>query len=338
MVIIVNGYYEISGKYFNHSAIWEDVENADITVGKLLDQIGSYGESVKLKFFEDANEVFEEPVKLSILNIKFLFQKFDGVEDLILTFNNAAYILSIDKIINISIIKNTQVVQFLDSEGTSISEIFAVPKMFYDSWKGGKRRTDFDLFNNSAESYREFIIKNIGNIRDFKFKYIDPFEIDQTLWFETTDFVSSDQLSLQYIFEDQDAVEDSKSIPSDNSTNILSIDGMKVAIDDIIWFMGEYYHCFDNKRLMDIIYDEVKNIESGSFEAFRTLYCDLRYISIYFIHVSKTDKSLILQFINEYFNDAVKVLSEHGYDIGEDSVNGFISEKLKSYKDRIKLE
>ena len=136
---------------------------------------------------------------------------------------------------------------------------------------------------------------------------------------------------------DTKAIENPPSIKTNNDTNILSIDGMKVAIDEIIWFMGEYYHAFDNKRLIDIIYDELKDLENGSFKSFRTLYCDLMYISKHFIHISKSDKALILQFINGYFDDAIKMLSENNYNMNV-NVEDYISKKLKSYKERIKLE
>ena len=61
------------------------------------------------------------------------------------------------------------------------------------------------------------------------------------------------------------------------------------------------------------------------------------YISKHFIHISKSDKALILQFINGYFDDAIKMLSENNYNMNV-NVEDYISKKLKSYKERIKLE
>lgn len=198
MVIIINGYFEVGDKFMNHSAIWEDVENTDITVGGLIDQLPSYCEGVKKKFFEEANDIFETPVILRVSDINFLFEKFDGVDDLLLEFNAIGNI-SIDQLIDVVVIRNTQVVQFMDKDGETVSEIFAVPKIFYDSWKGGVRRTDFDFFNNSVDGCRKILEECVEGSKEFKFKYIDPFEIDQTLFFETQEFISSDQLSLDYI-------------------------------------------------------------------------------------------------------------------------------------------
>ena len=348
MVVIVNGYFKVGEKYLNHSAIWEDTENENMTIGNLIDQFSSYIEKVKVKFFEEANDIFETPVVLRISNIRFLFEKFDGVEDILLKVDYVSGKTSLDDIRDINLLKNTQVVQFIDVNEETPSEIFAVPKMFYDSWEGGKRKTDFDLFNNSIDGCRTILSECIGELMDFKFKYINPFEIDQSFGFETFDFIPSCQLKpiLNIINDgygdseetDTKEIENPPSIKTNNDTNILSIDGMKVAIDEIIWFMGEYYHAFDNKRLMDIIYDEVKNIENGSFKDFKTLYCDLKYVSMHFIHISKSDKALILQFINECFDDAVKILSENNYDMDVNPEEYHISKKLKSYKERIRLE
>ena len=198
MVVIVNSYFEVGDKFINHSTIWEDVENTDITVGWLIDRLPGYCEQVKKKFFEEANEIFETPVVLRVSEINFLFEKIDGVDDLLFKFNAIGNI-TIDQLIDVIVIRNTQVVQFMDKDGETISEIFAVPKLFYDSWKGGVRRTDFDFFNNSIDGCKKIIEECVGDSRDFKFKYIDPFEIDQTLFFETQEFISSDQLSLDYI-------------------------------------------------------------------------------------------------------------------------------------------
>ena len=198
MVVIVNGYFKVGDKYLNHSAIWEDVENADITVGGLIDQLPSYCEGVRNKFYEDANEVFETPVVLRISNINFLFEKFDGVDDLLLKFEDMNDV-TIDDLKDVVVIRNTQIVQFMDSDGETVSEIFAVPKIFYDSWKGGVRRTDFDFFNNSVNGCKKILEDCVGDLKSFKFKYCRPFEIDQTLYWETMEFISSDQLSMEYI-------------------------------------------------------------------------------------------------------------------------------------------
>ena len=198
MVIIINGYFEVGDKFINHSAIWEDVENTDITVGGLIDQLPSYCEQVKKRFFEEANDIFETPVISRVSDINFLFEKFDGVDDLLLKFNAIGNI-TIDQLIDVVVIRNTQVVQFMDKDGETVSEIFAVPKIFYDSWKGGVRRTDFDFFNNSVDGCKKILEECVDGSKDFKFKYIDPFEIDQTLYWETMEFISSDQLSMEYI-------------------------------------------------------------------------------------------------------------------------------------------
>lgn len=194
MVVIVNGYFKVGDKYLNHSSIWEDTENENMTIGNLIDQFSSYIEKIKVKFFEEANDIFETPVVLRISNIRFLFEKFDGVEDILLKVDYVSGKTSLDDIRDINLLKNTQVVQFIDVNEETPSEIFAVPKMFYDSLEGGERRTDFDLFNNSIDGCRDILSECIGGLMDFKFKYINPFDISQNLGFKTFDFISSSQL------------------------------------------------------------------------------------------------------------------------------------------------
>lgn len=325
MVVIVNGYFEVGYRHINHSAIWEDVNNKNMTIGNLIDQITSYTEKVKTKFFEEANDIFETPVILKVSNIKFLFEKFDGVDDILLKFDYASGKISIDDIRDIVLLRDTQVVQFIDKDEEYISELFAVPKMFYTRCEAGVKRTDFDLFNNTIKGCSDILSKCVGELKDFKFKYINPFNAAQIFEFKTYDFISSDQLSLSYIYEN--ITENCQSL----KTNILSIDGMKVAIDDIIYFMEKCYNYFDDKLIKDIFYDRIENIKNGYFEDLRTLYCDLRYISKYFNHTSLKDQLWISKFINNYFNDSVQILKLNGYDIGVDSEEKYISEKLKEY-------
>lgn len=201
MVVIINGFFKVGDKYMNHSAIWEEVEDVDITIGSLIDQLPSYCKKIENKFYEEANDIFETPVLLRISNINFLFEKFDGVDDILLKFD-AIGDITLDNLKDVVVIRNTQVVQFMDGDGETVSEIFAVPKIFYDSWKGGVRRTDFDFFNNSIDGCRKILEDCIGDIEDiknFKFRYIRPFEFDQTLGWDTYEFISSDQLSMEYI-------------------------------------------------------------------------------------------------------------------------------------------
>ena len=47
MVVIVNGYFKVGDKYLNHSSIWEDTENENMTIGNLIDQFSSYIEHNK---------------------------------------------------------------------------------------------------------------------------------------------------------------------------------------------------------------------------------------------------------------------------------------------------
>ena len=75
MVVIVNGYFKVGSKYLNHSAIWEDTENENMTIGNLIDQFSSYIEKVKVKFIHISksdkalilqfiNECFDDAVKI----------------------------------------------------------------------------------------------------------------------------------------------------------------------------------------------------------------------------------------------------------------------------------
>lgn len=199
MIVVMNGFANVGPSIKDYSKVFEDFNNENTTLGQAIDNISSIVNRNAMRYFEEANALFSENVKINLTSMHLLFNMFDGVNDAVIDvdckMNNIIDdIITIEDISKIRVTRGTQIVQTMESNSSSKSYIHIYSKMFYEDWRTGSKIIKIDVFNRDIKDFKNFIDSTFTYSKEWMFRYADPFKIDQIVGFIYAPFISSNQL------------------------------------------------------------------------------------------------------------------------------------------------